>query len=204
MHRLMETLLSKIVQKIFLRKHQLGGFHIVYDSSCTVKLDGDIQLSSNINLAKNCVLVVESGGFLRLGCGIIFSRGVLIEVPTRCNLTIGNEVKLGANSELHGDISIGSYTLIAPQVFATSGSHNYPRVDQSIRELDQISPIASKPIQIGESCWICRNVHILPGKSIGSFSVIGADIIISQNIPPFSKVRLIQNLEFSAISNTIS
>ena len=41
----------------------------------------------------------------------------------------------------------------------------------------------AKPITIGNNVWICGNVTVLPGVSIGDNSIIGAGSIVSKNIP---------------------
>ena len=41
----------------------------------------------------------------------------------------------------------------------------------------------SKPIKIGNNVWICGNVTVLPGVSIGDNSIIGAGSVVSKDIP---------------------
>ena len=41
----------------------------------------------------------------------------------------------------------------------------------------------AKPVNIGNGCWICANVTILPGVIIGDGCVIGAGSVVTRNIP---------------------
>ena len=41
----------------------------------------------------------------------------------------------------------------------------------------------AKPVVIGDGCWICANVTILPGVTIGENCVIGAGSVVTRSIP---------------------
>ena len=42
------------------------------------------------------------------------------------------------------------------------------------------------PVSIGRGCWIGEHVVIMPGVTIGEFSIVGANSVISTDIPPRS------------------
>lgn len=41
----------------------------------------------------------------------------------------------------------------------------------------------AKPVHVGNSCWICANVTILPGVTIGDNCVIGAGSVVTHSVP---------------------
>ena len=41
----------------------------------------------------------------------------------------------------------------------------------------------AKPVAIGNGCWICANVTVLPGVTIGDNCVIGAGSVVTRDIP---------------------
>ncbi len=45
--------------------------------------------------------------------------------------------------------------------------------------------LSSSPIVIEENVWIGESVSILPGVRIGKGSIIGANSVVSRNIPQF-------------------
>ena len=50
-------------------------------------------------------------------------------------------------------------------------------------------PLVSKgKVVIGENVWIGDKATILPGVSIGDGSVIGANAVVTKDVPPYSVV----------------
>lgn len=41
----------------------------------------------------------------------------------------------------------------------------------------------AKPVHIGKGCWLCANVTVLPGVTIGEGCVIGAGSVVTRDIP---------------------
>lgn len=81
-------------------------------------------------------------------------------------------------------ISIGSRTLVGPNVSFFSGTHP---LDPTIRQGTR-GPELGKEIHIGEDCWIGGNVVILPGVTIGRGSVVGAGSVVTKSVPEFHVV----------------
>ncbi|VTS17456.1 acetyltransferase [Streptococcus porcinus] len=109
---------------------------------------------------------------------------VFIEPPLRANwgghfTTIGKNVYINFNLTLVDDtfITIGDNTMIAPNVTIISGTHP---LQPSLREQGLQYNL---PVQIGKNCWIGANTTVLPGISIGDNSVIGANSLVTKDIP---------------------
>ncbi len=96
-----------------------------------------------------------------------------IEYPW--NLSMGHLSSLGENCWVYAmnKISIGSKTCIDKNVFLITGSH-----DISSSTFDLIT----KPINIGDNVWITTGCYILPGISIGNFSVVATNSVVVTNI----------------------
>lgn len=98
---------------------------------------------------------------------------------------IGDDVYISPNMiivdySLGKYLSLGNRVAIGPNVtFLISSSPNNSK-------LKKIFPKKYGPINVKEDCWIGFGVTILPGITIGKFSVVGAGSIVTKDIPPYS------------------
>lgn len=110
-------------------------------------------------------------------------------VTEKC-LTIGTQVQI--NDFVHiaacQKVSIGDHVLIASKVFITDINHgnfgDNKVYDLSIPPVEQ--ELSSSAVCIEDRVWIGESVCILPGVTIGKYSVIGALATVTKSIPPYS------------------
>lgn len=76
-------------------------------------------------------------------------------------------------SAYHGKISIGDYTQIGPNVGLIAANHDL---------YDNSSHIPSE-IVIGKYCWLGMGSVILPGVTLGDFTIVGAGSVVSKSFP---------------------
>jgi acetyltransferase-like isoleucine patch superfamily enzyme len=100
-------------------------------------------------------IVVADGGTLTVGDGVFINGGVSIEA--------------------WHDVRIGRNVLMAP--FASV-------IDDNRYELEPGATRYKGPTVIGDGAWLGRHVVVLPGVTVGSGAVIGANSVVSRNIPP--------------------
>ena len=97
-------------------------------------------------------------------------------------IVIGNRVTATASLTLasHEAIVIEDDVMFAANVNLTDGFHGFENADEPYK-YQRISRIA--PIVIKRGCWIGQNTVILPGVTIGELSIIGANSVVTRDIP---------------------
>lgn len=99
-------------------------------------------------------------------------------------LIVGNNVNIGQNFHLAcaESIIIQDDVLISSGVFITDLDHI--TADKTKAVLEQ--GICTKPVQIGEGTFIGKGCMILSGVTIGKHCVIGANTVVTKDIPDYA------------------
>lgn len=100
------------------------------------------------------------------------------------NVRINSKCHIGAIRK----VVIGSGTLIGSNVMIIDHSHGKSVLGEMKRPPAERELYSKGSVEIGENCWICENVCILPNVHIGRGSIIGAGAIVTKDIPPYSVV----------------
>ena len=102
-----------------------------------------------------------------------------------CHVQINDSVHIGAIEQ----VVIGDHTLIASRVFISDHNHgNYQVQDAaSSPEIPPVDrPLFSRPVQIGRNVWLGEQVCILSGVTVGDGAIVGANSVVTCDIPPNS------------------
>lgn len=118
----------------------------------------------------------ETGNKVTLEGGTFFGNGRDIE--------IGNHVEINEDCWIR-NVKIGNDVMIGPRVMILNYGHVYnsliiPMIDQGIQSYPQT--------EIGNDVWVGANAIILPGKKIGTGSIIAAGSVVVKDVEPFSIV----------------
>lgn len=97
-------------------------------------------------------------------------------------------IKIGRNFYCNGwlhlyaasEVVIGDDVMLGPFVFIADCKHAFSRKNVAAihQGFDKI-----RPVRIGDGTWICQGAVILPGVEIGKYCVIGANTVVSQDVP---------------------
>ncbi len=142
-------------------------------------------------LSRSAVFVgphrVDGSEGISIGDRSFFQRGVWLYCcgnnSLKANLTVGKNCVFGYNNHITcvRDVVIGDYVLTANNVYISDNLHGYEDIDLPI----MMQPVLYKnSVEIGSGAWIGENVCII-GASVGKNSVIGANSVVTKNIPDF-------------------
>ena len=112
----------------------------------------------------------------------LFDNDPWVEPPFHAdygtNLRFGDNVFINFNCTVIDTclVSIGSRTLVAPNVSFYSGTHP---LDPELRNGTR-GPETGQEIIIGSDVWIGGNVIVLPGVKVGNGSVLGAGSVVTK------------------------
>jgi acetyltransferase-like isoleucine patch superfamily enzyme len=100
-------------------------------------------------------------------------------------INIGPGSRIGPSCEIvaASPVSIGANVFFGPSVYVTTVTHG---LDPESPKPYALQPLQSKPITIGDGCWIGTKVIILPGVSLGEKCIIGAGAVVTKDIPSYS------------------
>ena len=105
----------------------------------------------------------------------------------------GVSIQQGIHLTCAQQIEIGENTAITAYVTITDIIHTYDNIERQDIEVS--------PVRIGKGCTIYNNAVILPGVTIGDHVVIGANSVVTRNVPDYcvavgSPARIIKQYDF--------
>lgn len=141
---------------------------------------GDLEIRDGVHIDEGVVIYIPKGAKLVLAENCRIGRYCHIELCLNDLIIIGPNTSIQARVHLHGSVEIGSSTLIAPNCFLSSGTHNFSgEFSKTIIQKDNESQRGGRKVVVGSDCWLGINSVILPGSSIGDKCVIGANVVFN-------------------------
>lgn len=135
--------------------------------------------------------------YMNIGENVSMGQNVVIEcydiyegVKFKPRFEIGNNSSFGDNGHISciNLVKIGNNVRMGRKVFITDNAHG-----ASARELLDIRPnlrplVSKGPVIIEDNVWVGEMVCILPGVKIGKGSIIGANAVVTKDVPPYCVV----------------
>lgn len=135
-------------------------------------------------IRKGVRIFKTDGAVLNIGSNYVVDEdAVLLLTKPFPKLQIGDNVTIGKGSiiSIKDSLKIGDFTLIGSYVQITDSNHSIRRDNLIKYQRAKINPI-----NIGQDVWIDSGARILPGIKIGNGAVIGANAVVTHDIPPFA------------------
>jgi acetyltransferase-like isoleucine patch superfamily enzyme len=141
--------------------------------------EGRLEIGENVLLEPGVWLTAQAPGRIRIGAGSFLNMGVMV-----------------AAAEL---VEIGAHCMFANGCFISDASHRFE---------DPNLPVpwqgftTKGPTRIADNVWCGANVVVTSGVSIGERSVIGANSVVTADIPPFSiaagvPAKVLRSIEYA-------
>ncbi len=166
-------------------------------------LEIDASASTNLASARYQLAV---GARLRIASGVVSERrsgsiefslgpGARVEIEERTWLRTevgpihivafeGASLRIGPDCLLNGcHLSAKRAVQLGRRVFVGPGTRIF---DADQHDLDAERAERVDPVAIGDHVWIASDVTVLRGVSIGEHSVVGAQSLVGEDIPPHS------------------
>lgn len=137
-----------------------------------------IFIGDGVHLGPNCTLKSITG------TGSLMTRddGRHIEQRFDSRIVIGNRVSATAGLHIaaHEQITIEDDVMLASNVFMSDALHGYERIDLPYKYQGMVRVA---PIVIKRGSWIGQNVVIMPGVSVGEMAIVGANSVVTRDVP---------------------
>ncbi len=128
-------------------------------------LAGDVRISGSVSV--------------RLAERVALRRGVFLGGHGEISIGAGTALNEGCIVAALERVEIGANCMLAPRVYILDVDHVFDRSDIPIAE--QGYDVA--PVVIGDDVWIGTQAVICKGVSIGHGAVIGANSVVTRDIP---------------------
>jgi acetyltransferase-like isoleucine patch superfamily enzyme len=135
---------------------------------------GRVRIGEDVLLYPDVHLETQEDGHIEIGDGAVISRGT--------HIVAVSEIVIGEGS------MIGEYTSIRDANHTREPGLN-------IRD----SGHRAKPIFLGREVWLGRGVAVLSGVTIGDFATVGANAVVTREVPSGLTVAGVPAIPISAL-----
>lgn len=151
---------------------------------------------SKVGINFNCYYDLDIVGekYISIGNNFTSTKSVRIHAwknsddKDRIRIEIGNNVTITDHCYISGinKIRIGNGVLVGSNCFITDNFHGNAERDDLDIAVEKRKIDSKGAVIIGDNVWIGRNTCIMPNIKIGQGAIVGANSIVTHDIPPYS------------------
>ena len=177
--RFLKKLIKSIVGYFSCVCHGIKWYKGVYIGKGFKLTSKELYLKNNVSIRPNCDFFPKEYIKLGLGCDI------------------------GVRNRIAGNVILEDYVLVGPDNYIASVDHVYENPDIPVMFQGIFSSTSKhENLCIGEGSWIGTHVAIIGNVHIGKHCIIGANTVITKDIPDYCVVvgnpgRIIKEYNFT-------
>jgi len=148
------------------------------------------------------VLSALREGRLEIGPQVLLEPGVWITAPGQARIRIGGGsfLNLGVMVAAQDLVEIGRHCMLANHCFVSDAGH---RFDDPNLPVPWQGFTSKGPTRIGDNVWCGAGVVVTSGVTIGERCVIGANSVVTSDIPAYSvaagvPARVLRKIEYGS------
>lgn len=141
-------------------------------------------------------LHIMGGKNIEVGDNVQMFRYTRIEAVTSWQIagqTFNPKIKIGDNAVINSfchigcldNVEIGNYSVIGARTYITDHTHGTVEMNDLLLPPRHRKLFSKGPVVIGKYVLIGEGCAIMPGVTIGDHAVIGANSVVTKDIPPY-------------------
>ena len=167
------------------------GSNVIFGQGVAIRHGLKIRIASGVIIDDGAVLDAKGGSNrgITIGADTIVSRSVVLSCKNG-DINIGSGCTVGIGTLVHAlegsDVSIGNDVLIgAFSYFIGSGPYNTDALEISFKKQGMLP---QGGISIADNVWFGSHVQVLDGVDIGTGSIVGASTVVNKSVDDFAVV----------------
>ena len=163
-------------------------------ASANLEIYGDFTYGNSCGVGEGANLIIPAHATLALGDDCYIGR--YVELGPSRKIEIGSNTSIQDWCIMLGDVVIGRYCSIAPNVYISSGRHYFDLMpswllkdqDKLLLSDEEMVNKHSKQVVVEDDCWLGINVVVMSGITIGKGAVVGANSVVTKDVEPYTVV----------------
>ena len=149
------------------------GKGVLFFEKTRIKGGRNVKIGSNVIIRRGCTIAAQTEYYgQKLHSSIVLGDGV--DLGEECFITSTNEIVIGRNC------------LFGRLVTITDNSHGSTERQELLVPPHERKVVSKGGVYIGENVWIGDKVTVLSNVHIGDGTVIGANSVVTKDVPPYS------------------
>jgi acetyltransferase-like isoleucine patch superfamily enzyme/acyl carrier protein len=151
----------------------VGGSFRSFGANTVIQLPVRLKNERRIAIGSGCF--VGAGSWLQVLDGTSDGPAIVIgdgfDASGHCVLSAVESIRIGRNVS------------VARNVYVSDHTHVYDDTERAVLDQGTTPP---ESVEIGDGAWLGENVMVFPGVRIGRGAVVGANSVVTSDVPDFS------------------